>query len=351
MSSNVALTSLLLRGNKILPEGATALAEALKNNHMLTSLNLGSNAIEAEGTRALAAALANGGALTTLDLGHNAIGREGAEALAKALVANDVLTSLLLRGNWLRDSGARALAQAFGALTSLDLGSNAINDEGAIALIEAHKTTSALTSLLLKGNSITYSRTYSVGVDFETELADALKAASLEERRSKCDLILDKLKATAGERITTENAAAEKAATDRAAEEQAVVQKAKDLGLYAVLEAHDVAGDALARAVQWCTEKGADAAEDLKRLKRDEIDQLVESLGLPILKQRKLADNLAGTFRGGGGGAVEGGLGGGGGYEAYTKGFNDGRAGREFAPITDALSTPIARLEKVKDEV
>jgi Ran GTPase-activating protein (RanGAP) involved in mRNA processing and transport len=266
------------------------LAEALKNNHKLTSLNLGSNAIEAEGARALAAALntsaltslhlsgcsindegaqalaevlADGGAaLTTLDLGHNAIGREGAEALAKALMANDVLTSLLLRGNWLRDAGARALAQAFGALTSLDLGSNAINDEGAIALIEAHKKNSALTSLLLKGNSVTYSRTHSVGVDFETELAEALKAASLEERRSKCDLILDKLKATAAERVASENAAAEKAAADRAAEEQAAIQKAYT--------------------------------------------------------------------------------------EAYTKGFNDGRAGRDFAPIADPLE-PTSRLEK--DEV
>jgi len=208
--------------------------------------------------------LANGGALTTLDLGHNDIGRAGAEALAKALMANDVLTSLLLRGNWLRDAGARALSRAFGALTSLDLGSNAINDAGAIALIEAHKANGVLTSLLLKGNSVTYSRTHSVGVDFETELAEAFKAPSLEERRSKCDLILDKLKATADERIAAENAAAEKAAADRAAKEQAVLQKAYTAG--------------------------------------------------------------------------------------YTKGFNDARAGREFAPIADGDALePALRLEK--DEV
>ena len=381
-SSDVALSSLLLRGNQICGEGARALAEALKNNHKLTTLNLGSNEIEAAGAKALAAALptsaltslhlsgcaihdegakalaqalvANGGALTTLDLGHNAIGVEGAAALAAALMANDVLTSLLLRGNKLRDAGARALAQAFGGLTSLDLGSNAIEAKGAIALIEAHKKNNVLTSLLLKGNSISYSREYSVGVDFETELTDALKAAELGERHSKCETILDKLKATAGETVAAENAAAEKAAASRAAEEQAVVQKAKGLGLYAAFQEHGIAGDTLARAVQWCTEKGADAAEDLRHLKQDEVDQLIESLGLPILKQRKLADKLAETFRAdfqrselafrcGGGSAVEGGPGG---YEAYTKGFNDARAGREFAPIAGA---PTFRLEK--DEV
>jgi len=40
---------------------------------------------------------------------------------------------------------------------------------------------------------------------------------------------------------------------------------------------------------------GADTAADLAYLKRGEVDQLVESLGLtiPILKQRQLAAKLA----------------------------------------------------------
>ena len=93
-------------------------------------------------------------------------------------------------------------------------------------------------------------------------------------------------------------AAAERAAAD-GAKEQAVVQKAKDLGLYAVFQEHGIQGDALARAVQWCGEMGADTTEDLAHLRREEVEQLVGSLGLsmPIIKQRKLAEKLIGAFR------------------------------------------------------
>ena len=37
---------------------------------------------------------------------------------------------------------------------------------------------------------------------------------------------------------------------------------------------------------------GAESAEDLSYLQEKELQQLVESLGLPILKQRKLANKL-----------------------------------------------------------
>ena len=73
----------------------------------------------------------------------------------------------------------------------------------------------------------------------------------------------------------------------------AVVQKARLLGLYAVFQEQGIASDALARAVQWCTDMGAAAAEDLSYLRREEIAQLVKSLGLPIIKQRKLVEKLA----------------------------------------------------------
>ena len=99
-----------------------------------------------------------------------------------------------------------------------------------------------------------------------------LKSTQPEERRRKCDLVLDLI--------------------DQ--------EQAKLLGLYAVFQELGIAGDALARALIWCRDQGAEAAEDLNYLKREEVDQLVEilGLGLPILKQRKLAEKLATQFRG-----------------------------------------------------
>ena len=76
------------------------------------------------------------------------------------------------------------------------------------------------------------------------------------------------------------------------ADRAAVVEKAKTLGIYEVFREVGIPDDALARAVQWCTKMGAESAEDLSYLQEKELQQLVESLGLPILKQRKLAEKL-----------------------------------------------------------
>ena len=98
-----------------------------------------------------------------------------------------------------------------------------------------------------------------------------LKSTQPEERRRKCDLVLDLI--------------------DQ--------EQAKLLGLYAVFQELGIAGDALARALIWCRDQGAETAEDLTYLKQAEVVQLVESLGLglPILTQRKLAAKLATQFR------------------------------------------------------
>ena len=179
----------------------------------------------------------------TLNLYRSSIGAEGARALAEALKTN-------------------------GALTTLYLNSNSIGDEGARALAEALEANGALTALLLDGNSIG---------DKAQAAVYATLAVPPEERPGRY----------------------EKAVGDRAAAERAVVQKAKTLGLHAVFEEMGIASGPLARAVQWCTQKGADTAADLAHLKRGEVDQLVESLGLtiPILKQRQLAAKLAAAFK------------------------------------------------------
>ena len=94
-------------------------------------------------------------------------------------------------------------------------------------------------------------------------------------------------------------AAEEQAAAERAAAAQVVEQKAKTLGLHAVFQELGIASGFLARAVQWCSQMGADTAADLAYLKKGEVDQLVENLELdmPILKQRQLAAKLAAAFK------------------------------------------------------
>ena len=84
------------------------------------------------------------------------------------------------------------------------------------------------------------------------------------------------------------------------------IEKAKTLGIYEVFQEFDLPNDALARAEQWLvlwskeaskqyfSEMGAESAGDLSYLREVEVEELVESLGLglPVLKQRKLAEKL-----------------------------------------------------------
>ncbi|KAF9904158.1 hypothetical protein EC991_002993 [Linnemannia zychae] len=91
LKTNNTLTTLDLSYNSIGPNGAQALAEALKIN-TLTTLDLQSNSIGDNGTQALAEALKTNNTLTTLDLYNNEIGPYGAQALAEALKINSTIT-------------------------------------------------------------------------------------------------------------------------------------------------------------------------------------------------------------------------------------------------------------------
>ena len=69
-----ALKSLDLSINKIGPEGASALGEALKVNPVLTNLHLGSNDMGDDGAKAIAEALKVNPVLTNLNLNYNSMG-------------------------------------------------------------------------------------------------------------------------------------------------------------------------------------------------------------------------------------------------------------------------------------
>ncbi|KAL0228888.1 hypothetical protein GEMRC1_013508 [Eukaryota sp. GEM-RC1] len=78
--------------NLIGPEGARALAEALKVNSTITHIKLEDNSIGPEGARALAEILKVNSTITHINLEDNSIGPEGARALAEVLKVNSTIT-------------------------------------------------------------------------------------------------------------------------------------------------------------------------------------------------------------------------------------------------------------------
>jgi len=93
--------------------GVHALASALRFNAVLTDLNLRSNKLGPQGAAAIAEALKSGMAvLKSLNLRDIGLGVEGAKTIAEALKLNAVLTTINLRYNNLDEESRRALTDA-----------------------------------------------------------------------------------------------------------------------------------------------------------------------------------------------------------------------------------------------
>ena len=87
-----------------------------------------------------------------LDLSRNAVGPEGAKAIADALRVNAPLTLLNLGGNKVGDDGATAIAQAVKSnttckLAELGLNNNGIGTAGAEALADMLSVSASLTTV------------------------------------------------------------------------------------------------------------------------------------------------------------------------------------------------------------
>jgi Ran GTPase-activating protein (RanGAP) involved in mRNA processing and transport len=106
-----------LRGNNIRGEGAKALADCLRTNRHLTSVCLEWNNVGLlnYGVNALAQSLESNVSITKLDLRNNRISAEGGYALARAIKVNRTLTTIDLRWN---DIGPQAGAAFIEALRS-----------------------------------------------------------------------------------------------------------------------------------------------------------------------------------------------------------------------------------------
>jgi len=146
-----------VRTDHIGPEGAKALAEALRTNTTLTEINLTCNGIGPEGAKALVETLQLNIKLTTINFGCNGIGDEGAKALAEALRTNTTLTKINLANNNIGLEGIKALAEALQMntkLTTIDLANSNIGDKGAKTLAEALQLNTKLTNIFLDHNGI-----------------------------------------------------------------------------------------------------------------------------------------------------------------------------------------------------
>ena len=160
LRDNVVLKKILLTANMIKDKGAIALGGALKNNKTLKELELKFCDIGPEGGKALASALSEGSAgRSERVLESNMTKDEGAIALGEALKSNKTLEELDLFKCSIGAEGAKALASALSegsaVLTSLNLEMNHVGPEGAKALAAALRVNRVLlTNLNIKDNAL-----------------------------------------------------------------------------------------------------------------------------------------------------------------------------------------------------
>ncbi|KPA82976.1 putative mitochondrial Leucine-rich repeat protein [Leptomonas pyrrhocoris] len=157
ISKMINLDSLDLKDNKIGPQGAMYLFDALRENcPNLTFLDVNENAIQDEALYPLALLLQSA-KLRTLNVVTNHITPRGLPTLCDGVVACPTLTELSLAFNLLGDEGGILVAQMLSnhpSLTALDLSDNRIGDGAAVAIADAFilSYSSRLASLNLSVN-------------------------------------------------------------------------------------------------------------------------------------------------------------------------------------------------------
>jgi hypothetical protein len=150
---NPSVTRLVISYRNLGPDGATALAEALKGNTTLDILALAYSKLGPDGATALVEVLKHNTTLRILDLTSNNLGPDGATALAEVLKHNTTLRILDLTSNNLGPDGTTALVEALkgnATLTTLNLDYNPLCSRDHIALTKALKRNMALATALSK---------------------------------------------------------------------------------------------------------------------------------------------------------------------------------------------------------
>jgi NLR family CARD domain-containing protein 3 len=138
LTSNTALTRLILHGSSRGGDCIVVLAGALAANKSLSSLSLVGVGVGNIGMEALARAMMQNDSLEVLCLDRNMFDTAGLTSFTNALKINKGLRSLSLDFNSIDDEGATAMADALklnATLTSLHLHRNNIHDKGAMSML------------------------------------------------------------------------------------------------------------------------------------------------------------------------------------------------------------------------
>ena len=159
-----------LSGNECGPEGAKALAPAIRATASLTSINLSDNNLtnygrDMTGIKAIADALVEASITSVgkdgLNLKDNYFGPEGWGAIFAAICSSQVsnITSVDASGENIGPEGAKLIGQALGnsvnpSMTSIDLRDNGFGPEGAKALAPALRDSPSMTSINLQANAL-----------------------------------------------------------------------------------------------------------------------------------------------------------------------------------------------------
>jgi Ran GTPase-activating protein (RanGAP) involved in mRNA processing and transport len=180
-----SLIRLSLEGNSLGDEGTRLLTRAImgkSGQHTLTELDLSSTSMGVAGAEIISELLEQG-SLHSIDLSANRLLDEGAGAIAEAVNTDScALTQLSLSGNYITDLGTDVIQRALlnnTKLTTLDLEMNLITATGATMMAD----------LLLEGVSAvrTVLLAHNQGVTCDQLETFKLESAILPSLRSACD--------------------------------------------------------------------------------------------------------------------------------------------------------------------
>ena len=136
------MTSIVLNDTWLGPDGAKALAPALRDNASLTELSVADNNLCPSGAQAIAGEIKANKSLKKLDISNCNIKSEGAIYIAEAIATNVSITSINLSANSLGREGGKSLVSALRgstSITSIDVGYNRIGKTVSLELLDAMK--------------------------------------------------------------------------------------------------------------------------------------------------------------------------------------------------------------------
>ncbi|XP_035388808.1 leucine-rich repeat-containing protein 74A [Electrophorus electricus] len=155
---NISIKSIKLSGNEFTDDDAKWFAEAFSTNYRVKELDLSHNQFCGRGGEHLSQMLANNEGVEVLDLSWNHLRMKGAVAFCAGLKVNVTLKHLDLSWNGFGNEGALALGEALkfnNTLVYLDFSNNRITNEGVSMLCKGLESNDTLRNLKLAYNSLT----------------------------------------------------------------------------------------------------------------------------------------------------------------------------------------------------